>query len=129
MLKMNCEVYAKAEVYPTEDLDKVIKALSNIFNYDDIEIGDDYVCVSGKKESIVDFKEDLKDRKIRSVARKMMIKGIHANKISFNLSKQAALAGIPNFVEDYQSPLGEIKVEIKTDDVEKFIDWIAPFIE
>ncbi|MGF7119053.1 RNA-binding domain-containing protein [Methanobacterium oryzae] len=126
---MEYKMQAKAELQPTEDIDKVIRTLSNIFDYDDIEIDDDYVLVSGGNESIKKLQKELRERKIRGAARKMLLKGIRANKIRFKLSKQAALVGIPNFVEDYLSPLGEIEVEIETDDVEKFIDWLAPEIK
>jgi predicted RNA binding protein with dsRBD fold (UPF0201 family) len=126
---MNCKIFAKAELNPTEDIDRVTKAMSNLFDYDDIEIGEDYVLVSGEKESITNLRKDLRERKIRGAARKMMLKGIHANKIHFKLSKQAALVGVPNFVEDHLSPLGEIDVEIETDDPQKFIDWMAPEIK
>lgn len=126
---MKCKIFMKAEVNPTEDLDKVIKAISNIFEYDDIEIGEDYICASGEKESITNLRKELRERKIRGVARKMMLRGIHANKTHFSLSKQAAYVGIPNFVEDHLSPLGEIEVEIETDNTPKFIDWIAPEIK
>jgi len=126
---MDIKIYVKTEVNLTEDIDKVIKALSNMFDYDEIEIGEDHVIISGDVESITKLQKTLRDMKIRSAARKMMIKGIHENKIYFNLSKQAAFVGIPNFVEDSLSPLGEIEVKIETDNAEKFIDWIAPFIE
>ena len=126
---MKCKVYAKAEVRPTEDLDKVIRALSNLFSYDDIEIGEDYVLVSGEKESITNLRKDLRERKIRGAARKTMLKGIRGNTTYFNLSKQAAYVGVPNFVEDHLSSLGEIEVEIESDNIEKFVDWIAPEIK
>lgn len=126
---MNCKIYAKAGLNPTEDIDKVTKTLQNMFDYEDIEIGEDYVIVSGEKESITNLHKELRERKIRNVARKMMLKGIHANKIHFKLSKQAAFVGVPNFVEDDLSPLGEIDVEIETDDAQRFIDWIAPEIK
>ncbi len=126
---MNCKLYAKTKLNPTEDIDKVVKALKNLFDYDDIEIGEDYILVSGEKESIADLRKDLRERKIRGAARKMMLKGIGMNKICFKLSKQAALTGVPNFVEDDLSSLGEIEVEIETDDTHKFIDWIAPEIK
>lgn len=126
---MKCEIYAKADVNPTEDVDKVIKALSNLFDYDDIIIEENCVCVLGEIESIKNFHEELVQRKIRGAARKMMLKGIGTNKIQFSLSKQAAFVGVPNFVENSLSPLGEIEVEIKTSNVEKFIDWIAPALE
>ena len=126
---MNCKVYAKTELNPTEDIDKITQTLNNMFDYDDIEIGEDYILVSGEKESITNLRKEFRERKIRGVARKMMLKGIHANKIHFKLNKQAAFVGVPNFVEDDLSPLGEINVEIETDNPRQFIDWIAPEIK
>ena len=67
---MKCEIKAKTRVNPTEDLDKIIKALSNIFDYDELEIGDDYVFVTGGKESLLRLKESLEKRRIRNTARK-----------------------------------------------------------
>ena len=126
---MNCKIYAKTELNPTEDIDKVTKTLKNMFDYDDIEIGEDYIFVSGEKESITNLRKEMRERKIRGAARKIMLKGIRANKIHFKLSIQAAFVGVPNFVEDDLSPLGEIDVEIETDDIQRFIDWIAPEIK
>lgn len=126
---MKCEIYAKTMINPTEDIDKVIKTLSNLFDYDNIEIGEGYIKIFGDADSIANFKEELKDRKIRGVARKVMMKGIHCDKVRFNLNKQAALVGIPNFVIEDLSPLGDIEVEIKIDEPQNFIDWIAPEIK
>ncbi|MEN4007167.1 MAG: RNA-binding domain-containing protein [Methanobacteriaceae archaeon] len=97
---MDCEIYAKASVNPTEDRDKVIKAIANVIEYDEIEIGDDYVCASGGMETIKKLGDELRERKIRGAARKTMLKGIRANKIHFKLSKQAAFAGTLNLVDD-----------------------------
>ncbi|MBI5680751.1 MAG: hypothetical protein HZC47_07665 [Methanobacterium sp.] len=126
---MKCEIYAKCDVNPTEDIDKVIKALSNLFDYDEIIIEENFVSILGGSESINNFHKELVQRKIRGAARKMMLKGMGTNKIQFSLSKQAAFVGVPNFVETVYSTLGEIEVEIRTSNVEKFIDWIAPALE
>jgi predicted RNA binding protein with dsRBD fold (UPF0201 family) len=126
---MNCKIYAKADVNPTEDINKVIKAIANVIEYDEIEVGDDYVCASGDIETIKNLRDELKERKIRGAARKIMLKRSSINKISFNLSKQAAFAGTLNLVDDSLCALGEIEVEIKTDDTKKFIDWISPEIK
>ena len=123
---MNCEIHAKASINPTEDIDKVIKAIANVIEYDEIELGENYVCASGEIETIKNLGDELRERRIRGAARKIMLKGSSFNKIHFKLSKQAALAGTLNLVDDDLCPLGEIDVEIKTDDVKKFIDWIAP---
>ena len=122
---MKCKMTARADVNPTEDLEKVIKSISNMFDYDDIEIGDGYVTVSGEKESMERFKESIKNRQIRDTAEKILFKGINANEIVFSLNKQAALVDVPNFVDGELSSLGEIKVKIDTDDVEGFIKWIT----
>ncbi len=122
---MKCKMTARADVNPTEDLEKVIKSISNMFDYDDIEIGDGYVTVSGEKESMERFKESIKNRQIRDTTEKILFKGINADEILFSLNKQAALVDVPNFVDGELSSLGEIKVKIDTDDVEGFIKWIT----
>ena len=126
---MNCKIYAKADVNPTEDLDKVIKAISSVIEYDEIEVGENYICANGDFETIKNLRDELRERKIRGAARKLMIKRSGPNKIRFNLSKQAAYAGMLNLVDDSLCALGEIEVQIKTEDVKKFIDWIAPEIK
>lgn len=122
---MKCKVKARARVNPTEDLDKVIKAISNIFEFDEVEIGDGYVAVTGEKEALLNLRESLKTRKIRDTAERMLIKGCEGDIIKFSLSKQAALVSIPNFVDREMSALGEIDVTVETDDSEAFIKWMT----
>ena len=122
---MKCKITARARVNPTEDLDKVINAISNIFKFDELEIGDGYVSVTGENDSLLDLRESLKIRKIRDTAQRIFINGTDGNKISFSLSKQAALVSTPNFVDKGMSILGEIDVTIETDDVEAFIQWMT----
>jgi uncharacterized protein len=122
---MKYKITARAKVNPTEDRNKVIKAISNVFKYDELEIGDGYVSVIGGKESLRDLRESLKNRKIRDTAQRMFLKGVEGDKITFSLSKQAALVSIPNFVDREMSALGEIDVTIETDDVEAFIEWMT----
>ena len=124
---MNCKVVARATVNPTEDLDKIIETLSNVFNYADIVIGENSVTVTGDTSCLVPFKEFLEKRKIRETARKMILKGWseESKVITLKLSKQAAFAGMVNLVEDDLSPLGEIEVQISTENVEKFTSWLC----
>jgi len=122
---MKCKITARARVNPTEDQDKVINAISNIFKFDELEIGEGYVSVTGENESLLDLRESLKLRKIRDTAERIFINGIEENKIKFSLSKQAALVSIPNFVDKGMSILGEIDVTIETDDVEGFINCMT----
>ncbi len=122
---MKCKITARAMVNPTEDRDKVINAISNIFKFDELEIGDGYVSVTGENETLLDLRESLKIRKIRDTAARIFLNGIDGNKINFSLSKQAALVHTPNFVDKGMSNLGEIDVTIETDDVDGFIKWMT----
>jgi uncharacterized protein len=122
---MNCELTVRARVNPTEELDKVIEAISNIFDYDELEIGEGYIEVTGNESSVLKLKDELKNRKIRDTANKILSKGIENNKISFSLGKQAALVSVPNFVDSQMSALGELDVVIETDHPETFIAWIT----
>ena len=58
-----------------------------------------------------------------------MLKGLQDHVIFFKLSKQAAYAGLVNMIGEDLSALGEINVIIETDDVDAFLDWIAPQIK
>lgn len=124
---MNCKIVAKASVNPTEDLDKVIKALSNVFDYDDILIAEESVTVTGNTSCLIPFKEFLEKRQIRDTAQKMILKGWdeESKTIALKLSKQAAFAGRINLVDNELSPLGEINVKITTTDVEEFSNWLC----
>lgn len=124
---MNCKIIAKAPVNPTEDLDKVIGALSNVFDYDDILIAEEMVTVTGNKSCLLPLKEFLEKRQIRDTARRMILKGWNeeSKTINLKLSKQAAFAGLVNLVDDDLSALGEIEVEISTEDMEEFAAWLC----
>lgn len=122
---MKCIVQAKTIINPTEDLDRVISALSNLFDYDDLEIGDDYVLISGKKSSLLKIKDSLEKMQIRDTARKVLLKGVKDKKITFGLNKQVALVGRVNFSMDETSPLGDIEVKMETNEPERLIDWLC----
>ncbi len=124
---MNCKIVAKATVKPTEDLDKVIKALSNIFDYDDIVISEGMVTVTGNTSCLFPFKEFLEKGQINDAARKMIIKGWNeeSKTINLKLNKQAAFTSRINLVDGDLSPLGEIEVKISTENMEKFANWLC----
>ncbi|MCK4636842.1 MAG: hypothetical protein KAT49_03070 [Methanomicrobia archaeon] len=114
----------KTRVYPTENEEKVKQAVKNIF---DIELKreDDYLIGKSRKiESLDILKEKLKNQTIRDSARSIFLKNLTEKKLKFRLNKQAAFVGLVNFLES--SKLGEIEVEIESDDITKIIDHIAP---
>lgn len=123
---MKCQIKVKTPLNPTEDVDKVIKSLINVFDCDEMEITDDYVSVTGDENSLLKFKDELEKRRIRNTAHHILTRGAHDQVIFFKLNKQAAYAGVINFADEKLSPLGEIDVKIETENVEQFINWLAP---
>ncbi|NYB52864.1 MAG: hypothetical protein HVN35_09950 [Methanobacteriaceae archaeon] len=124
---MNCKMEAKATVNPTEDMDKIIEALSNIFDYDDLIIGEDVVIVTGTTSSLFPLKESLEKQRIRDTALKIMLRGLDKEnkKVRLKLNKQAAFASKINLVDENLSSLGEIELIIETNTPEKLINWLC----
>ena len=123
---MKCKVKAETCVNPTEDINKVIKALYNVFGeYEEIKVVGDSVVILGKCFILNYLKEFMEKKKIRDTAREIFLQGVENNMIKFKLSKQAAFTGNINLVEKNLSPLGEIDVEIKTKDPTRLIEWLC----
>jgi len=125
-------VQVEVEVNPTEDLDKVKHAIENIFGNLKLEQkslrrGNLLVGQSKDVESMSKFGNLLRRERIRDAARGVLFQGLKGNTITFYLNKQVAYAGHVSFCEPIaESPLGPIKVKIKSDDPRKLIDWLAP---
>jgi predicted RNA binding protein with dsRBD fold (UPF0201 family) len=122
----------QAKVNPTEDSQKVRKAIENVFS--DLKFGEKSLpqgtlltAYSGDLESLSRFGDILRRERIRAAARSVLFQGLKGNVMKFCLNKQVAYAGHISFCEPFgESPLGPIKVQIKCDDPPKLIDWLAP---
>ena len=114
----------KAVIYPTEDEEKIKKAVKNIFDINLKKEGNYIMGESTKISSLNILKEKLKDQAIRDTARSILLNSLTDKKLSFSLNKQAAFVGVVNFQE--KSKLGVMEVEIESDDIMKIIDLIAP---
>jgi len=130
MYKVDFEV--KVEVNPTEDPDKVKIAVYKIFGDLNLEAKEEkeVTQLTGKTSSLDGlsrFRDLLRRERIRDAARTVLFKGLHEKRIIFYLNKQVAYVGHVSFSEpEGESPLGAIKVEIKCDDPQGLIDWLAP---
>lgn len=120
------------KVNPTEDPEKVKKAVQNIFPASSFE------RIPQKKELLLMAKIDgkaglskfyslLRQERILDAARAILLKGIDGNKITFYLNKQVAYVEHISFCEPLgESPLGPIRVEITCDDTRELVDWLSP---
>jgi predicted RNA binding protein with dsRBD fold (UPF0201 family) len=124
-------VRVETEINPTEDEEKVKKAVANIFDAASAEVKPSYegsmlYATAKGRESLVKLRLLLSSDRIRDAARKVFFGGLRGNTVRFCLNKQVAFAGHVSFCEETgESPLGPIKVTIECDHPQQLIDWLA----
>ncbi|MBC7118502.1 RNA-binding domain-containing protein [Methanothermobacter tenebrarum] len=126
---MECEVKIKTRINATENPRKVLESVLNIFPKIEIKETDNLIQGGGGIEVLEELRESLEERRIRSTARKILYENRIGLKTTFYLNKQAAFIGKVNILEEEISPLGDIKVELISENLKEVIDWLAPKIE
>jgi len=125
-------VVVEAEVRPTEDQEKVLKAVKAFFDPETLRVeraGRSTIIVASSRAitSLEKLHQALRIERILDAARKAMKRGVQGGTLVFYIHKQAALKGRLSFVSsDAESPLGAIKFVISHPDPDKVIDWLAP---
>jgi hypothetical protein len=126
------KTHIEAEVNPTEDKEKVKRAVENMFTIAEVEVkqnakGSQLIAKVEGMEGLTKLYNLLRRERIRDAARGVLFKGLNENTITFYLNKQAAYAGHVSFCQPTgESPLGPIKVRITCDKPKELIDWLAP---
>lgn len=129
---MNESTEIEAEVKPTEDPKKVELAIRNLFELSSLEFtpsnrGSYIQAKTTGKEGLEKLYNLIRKERILTAARHVLRKGIIGESIIFYLNKQAAYVARISFCDPMgESPLGPIRVEIKSDDPEALIDWLTP---
>ena len=114
-------VRVETPVRPTESPEKVIAAVRNLFP--DLRIESLEGRLVGTTEDLEHLRERIRDQRIRDTARRQLLAGRRADRTTIRLSKQAAFVGVVNFAAG--GPLGDIQVEIQSDDLTAVIDHVA----
>ena len=124
-------VHVETEIYPTESEEKVREAVLNILGNAVLEVrhsGKMCLLTADAKgqDSLIKLRNMLRNDRIRDAARKMLLRKIRENKVSFFLNKQVAFAGHVSFSEETaESPLGPLKIDITADNPGQLIEWLA----
>lgn len=115
------KLVVETEVKFTEDKEKVLRALKNIFpSINFLESGSTLKGESEDPTSLERFKELLRKQAIRDASRVHLMSRIEGNVLRFMLNKQAAFCGKVNFT-DGESPLGPIVVTIESENLVELI--------
>lgn len=124
-------MHGEAEVRPSEDREKVEKAVTNVLRgqvvHKEIDEWSGKVVIEGKDQSSLERLRMIFQRdRIHAAARSVLRRSIEDNRIVFFLNKQAAYAGHVSFsAPEGESPLGPIQVVLETENPEQLIDWLA----
>ena len=125
-------VHVKVEVNPTEDLEKVTRAVENIFGAVTFEVesrkwGRLLIAETRGTEGLTKLYNLLGRERIRAAARKVFFSGMDEKSVTFYLNKQVAYAGHISFSQQTaESPLGPIKVQIRCDNPRELIELLTP---
>ena len=123
----NIEIKISTTINKTEDVKKIIKAIENI-----IEVSCEITNI-GINGSTNDFNklknlyEIFRNKQTTHIARKVLLRNSKDNISRILFNKQAAVVNSIVICEKTnESPLGPIVMEIKTENIEEFIDWFVP---
>jgi predicted RNA binding protein with dsRBD fold (UPF0201 family) len=125
-------VHVEVEVNPTEDLEKVKRAVENIFGAAKFKVksrnwGRLLIAETTGTGGLTKLYNLLSRERIRAAARKVFLSGMGDKSVTFYLNKQVAYAGHISFSQQTaESPLGPINVQIRCDNPRKLIEWLTP---
>jgi len=129
------KVRVRAPVKPTEDVDKVKKAVLNVFAGEVVVLdeGSGYYTVEGystSREALTKLYNLIRVEQIEPAFRSYLLRNRRGNTITILLHKQAAFMNRISLIDtDRESPLGAIHIEIETDNPDELINWLAPPLE
>jgi len=130
-LDIDCKISAYCAINPSEDIDKIRTAVSNVLiDMDEKIVGNSLIANSNNYESLSKIYEIVRAKNIKKVYRRNLRQNIVDDSTWFYLNKQAAFANVIALCdEDNQSPLGPIKIVIQSKNIRDVIDWLVPYEE
>ena len=124
---LSCKIEMFCTVNPSESIEKIEQAISNIFPYAIINNNDLSINAHSKElrsfEKIYQF---IHNNKLQKIYLRSLEDNLQDDTTWFYLNKQAAFVEqIAICEESDESPLGPIKVTISSSNIDAIIDWIV----
>ena len=121
----------RASVSPSEDQEKVARALENIVGEAagaEVRLGSGAELSTSDPKALSRIRDQLRDRHVRGAARRQMLLNMKGDSTSVMLNRQAAAAGVLALCgTPEESPLGPIYLRIKSERLQAAIDWLAAY--
>ncbi len=130
-LDVDCKISAYCAINPSEDINKIRTAVSNVLiNMNEKIVGNSLIANSNNYESLSKIYEIIRAKNITKVYRRNLRQNIADDSTWFYLNKQAAFANVIALCdEDNQSTLGPIKIVLQSKNIRGVIDWLVPYEE
>lgn len=124
---INCKIEMVCSVNLSEDSDKVIQAISNIFPHSTIKNENFSIkAQSNELRSLEKIYESIISTQSQKSYTRNLENNLDGNSTWFFLNKQAAFVDqIAICDEAEESPLGPIKVILNSSNIDGIIDWIS----
>jgi predicted RNA binding protein with dsRBD fold (UPF0201 family) len=124
---VDCKIEALCEVNPSEDPQKIQQLISNVLDDVEFNITEDSIKASSKQiESLSKIHESIQNHSSRRVYWRFLSNNLDGNETWFYLNKQAAFANTVALCEHAnESPLGPIKIVIRSKNIERIIEWLT----
>ena len=124
--KIACNIEVYCLVNPSEDAYKVEQCVSNILVDIDIETNENSLKATSKNlDSLSEIHDIVHSHHSQSAYRRNLKKNLDGETTWFYLNKQAALVGsVALCSEAEESPLGPIKIILRSKDLERVIEWL-----
>ena len=124
---INCKIEMVCPVNLSEDPDKVIQAISNIFPHSNIKNENFSIkAQSNELRSLEKIYESITSTQSQKSYTRNLENNLDGNSTWFFLNKQAAFVDqVAICDEAAESPLGPIKVILNSSNIDGIIDWIS----
>ena len=124
---INCNIQIFSSVNPSEDPEKVKKAILNIFPNLSVEYEKFSIySQSHNLQSLEKIYETIHSRQSQKIYRRTLEKNLKNDTTWFYLNKQAAFVEkIVICEESEESPLGPIKIILTSSNIDGIIDWMV----
>lgn len=125
------EIEVLAYLNPSESVEKVVSAIKNIVPSSSPKgKGDTIVAEANYIGDLQRIYEQTRSRQTLGVVRRRLLRNLSNNETFVLLNKQAALAGAAvTCDDDNESPLGAIKLTLRSSKIMEVIDWMAPHLD
>ena len=122
-------IVLSATVSPSEDPDKVLAAMRQVFGECDcaVEMGEASIRLTcSSSRCLQRLHDQLRDRHVRDTGRRLMLASLEGTRLPLRLNRQAAAAGVLALCSSaVESPLGPLNLEVESDSPQQLIDWLT----